>query len=100
MRVLIHDRNNLLFCVYVCLCTCVCVNTHLAVIPCVLSQVNLVLNLEGSDQLAEKSDRGEFVSLLKRMLMIDAEHRVLPADVLSHPFVTMQHLLDFPHSNQ
>ncbi|XP_062327967.1 homeodomain-interacting protein kinase 3 isoform X2 [Osmerus eperlanus] len=65
-----------------------------------IAHVNLVLNLEGNDQLAEKGDRGEFVSLLKRMLMIDAEQRIVPADVLSHPFVTMQHLLDFPHSNQ
>ncbi|XP_077376159.1 homeodomain-interacting protein kinase 3 isoform X2 [Festucalex cinctus] len=61
--------------------------------------VNLVMNLEGSDLLAEKADRREFVSLLKKMLLIDAEERITPADALSHPFVTMQHLLDFPHSN-
>lgn len=63
-------------------------------------QVNLVLNLEGSDLLAEKVDRGEFVLLLKKMLWIDAEKRIVPADVLNHPFVTMQHLIDVPHSNQ
>lgn len=63
-------------------------------------QVNLVMNLEGSDLLAEKADRREFVGLLKKMLMIDAEERIAPAEALSHPFVTMQHLLDFPHSNQ
>lgn len=56
--------------------------------------------MEGCDQLAEKVDRREFVDLLKMMLMIDAEQRVVPSDVLNHPFVTMQHLLDFPHSNQ
>ncbi|XP_037104328.1 homeodomain-interacting protein kinase 3 isoform X1 [Syngnathus acus] len=61
--------------------------------------VNLVMNLEGSDLLAEKADRQEFVSLLKKMLLIDAEERIAPAEALSHPFVTMQHLLDFPHSN-
>ncbi|XP_061736612.1 homeodomain-interacting protein kinase 3 isoform X2 [Nerophis ophidion] len=61
--------------------------------------VNLVLNLEGSDLLAEKADRREFVGLLKKMLLIDAEERIAPAEALSHPFVTMQHLLDFPHSN-
>ncbi|XP_077479972.1 homeodomain-interacting protein kinase 3 isoform X2 [Stigmatopora argus] len=61
--------------------------------------VNLVMNLEGSDLLAEKADRREFVCLLKKMLLIDAEERIAPAEALSHSFVTMQHLLDFPHSN-
>ncbi|XP_030622680.1 homeodomain-interacting protein kinase 3 [Chanos chanos] len=64
-----------------------------------IAHVNLVMNLEGSDLLAEKVDRGEFVSLLKKMLLIDAEKRIAPSEALSHPFVTMQHLLDFPHSN-
>lgn len=59
-----------------------------------------MLNLEGSDLLAEKVDRGEFVLLLKKMLWIDAEKRIVPGEVLNHPFVTMQHLLEFPHSNQ
>ncbi|CAB1339021.1 unnamed protein product [Coregonus sp. 'balchen'] len=62
-------------------------------------KVNLVMNLEGSDLLAEKVDRREFVGLLKRMLLIDAEKRIAPAEALSHSFMTMQHLLDFPHSN-
>lgn len=64
-----------------------------------IAHVNLVMNLEGSDMHAEKADRREFVSLLKKMLLIDAEERIAPAEALSHPFVTMQHLLDFPHSN-
>ncbi|KAM4602815.1 LOW QUALITY PROTEIN: homeodomain-interacting protein kinase 3 [Polymixia lowei] len=64
-----------------------------------IAHVNLVMNLEGSDLLAEKADRREFVGLLKKMLLIDAEKRIAPAEALSHPFVTMQHLLDFPHSN-
>ncbi|XP_060779174.1 homeodomain-interacting protein kinase 3 isoform X2 [Neoarius graeffei] len=64
-----------------------------------IAHVNLVMNLEGSDLLAEKVDRGEFVLLLKKMLWIDAENRIIPGDVLNHPFVTMQHLLDFPHSS-
>ncbi|KAM9409858.1 LOW QUALITY PROTEIN: homeodomain-interacting protein kinase 3 [Pholidichthys leucotaenia] len=62
-----------------------------------IAHVNLMMNLEGSD-FSRKADRREFVSLLKKMLLIDAEERS-PAEVLSHPFVTMQHLLDFPHSN-
>ncbi|XP_061600407.1 homeodomain-interacting protein kinase 3 [Cololabis saira] len=64
-----------------------------------IAHVNLIMNLEGSDLLAEKADRREFVGLLKKMLLIDAEERIAPADVLIHPFVTMQHLLDFPHSS-
>ncbi|XP_028811847.1 homeodomain-interacting protein kinase 3 isoform X2 [Denticeps clupeoides] len=64
-----------------------------------IAHVNLVMNLEGTDLLAEKVDRGEFVNLLKKMLLIDAEKRIAPSEALSHPFVTMQHLLDFPHSN-
>ncbi|XP_053362151.1 homeodomain-interacting protein kinase 3a isoform X1 [Clarias gariepinus] len=64
-----------------------------------IGHVNLVLNMEGCDQLAEKADRREFVDLLKMMLLIDADQRITPSDVLNHPFVTMQHLLDFPHSS-
>ncbi|XP_028586268.2 homeodomain-interacting protein kinase 3 isoform X1 [Podarcis muralis] len=62
--------------------------------------VNMVMDLEGSDLLAEKADRREFVSLLKKMLLIDADSRITPVDTLNHPFITMKHLLDFPHSNQ
>ncbi|XP_012710585.2 homeodomain-interacting protein kinase 3 isoform X1 [Fundulus heteroclitus] len=64
-----------------------------------IAHVNLMMNLEGCDLLAEKADRREFVGLLKKMLLIDAEDRIAPAEALTHPFVTMQHLLDFPHSN-
>ncbi|XP_056595614.1 homeodomain-interacting protein kinase 3a isoform X1 [Triplophysa dalaica] len=64
-----------------------------------IGHVNLILNMEGCDQLAEKADRREFVDLLKMMLMIDADQRISPSDALSHPFVTMQHLMDFPHCN-
>ncbi|KAK7815004.1 hypothetical protein U0070_024347 [Myodes glareolus] len=61
--------------------------------------VNTVVDLEGSDLLAEKADRREFVSLLKKMLLIDADLRITPIETLNHPFVNMKHLLDFPHSN-
>ncbi|KAM4618931.1 homeodomain-interacting protein kinase 3-like isoform 2-T2 [Polymixia lowei] len=64
-----------------------------------IAHVNLVLSPDNSDMLAEKADRREFVSLLKSMLLIDAEERTVPSDVLNHPFLTMTHLLDYPHSN-
>ncbi|MEE6525236.1 hypothetical protein FKM82_025113 [Ascaphus truei] len=56
-------------------------------------------DLEGSDMLVEKADRREFIDLLKKMLTIDADKRITPLETLNHPFVTMTHLLDFPHSS-
>ncbi|XP_040893608.1 homeodomain-interacting protein kinase 3-like [Toxotes jaculatrix] len=64
-----------------------------------IAHVNLVLSPDNSDMQAEKADRREFVSLLKSMLLIDAEDRTVPSNVLIHPFLTMTHLLDYPHSN-
>ncbi|XP_047189129.1 homeodomain-interacting protein kinase 3-like isoform X2 [Scophthalmus maximus] len=64
-----------------------------------VAHVSLVLSPDHSDVQAEKADRREFVSLLKSMLLIDAEDRTVPSSVLSHPFLTMTHLLDYPHSN-
>ncbi|XP_069383810.1 homeodomain-interacting protein kinase 3a isoform X2 [Paralichthys olivaceus] len=64
-----------------------------------IAHVNLVLSPDNSDMQAEKVDRREFVSLLKSMLLIDAENRTVPSAVLNHPFLTMTHLLDYPHSN-
>uniref|UniRef100_A0A8B9KBQ8 Homeodomain interacting protein kinase 1a n=1 Tax=Astyanax mexicanus TaxID=7994 RepID=A0A8B9KBQ8_ASTMX len=60
-------------------------------------QVNMT-NLEGTDILAEKADRREFIDLLKKMLTLDADKRITPMKTLNHPFVTMTHLLHFPHS--
>uniref|UniRef100_A0A4W5QYV3 Protein kinase domain-containing protein n=1 Tax=Hucho hucho TaxID=62062 RepID=A0A4W5QYV3_9TELE len=62
-------------------------------------QVNLSSRLEGTDMLAEKADRREFIDLLKRMLRLDADKRITPTKTLGHPFVTMSHPLDFPHSS-
>ncbi|XP_067856014.1 homeodomain-interacting protein kinase 2 isoform X1 [Heptranchias perlo] len=63
-----------------------------------MAQVNMTTDLEGSEMLAEKADRREFIDLLKKMLTIDADKRITPIETLSNPFVTMNHLLDFPHS--
>ncbi|KAM3935150.1 homeodomain-interacting protein kinase 1 isoform 4-T4 [Leptodactylus fuscus] len=64
-----------------------------------MAQVNMSTDLEGTDMLAEKADRREYIDLLKKMLTIDADKRITPTKTLNHPFVTMTHLLDFPHSN-
>ncbi|XP_035512065.1 homeodomain-interacting protein kinase 2 isoform X4 [Morone saxatilis] len=66
--------------------------------PPVPLQVNMT-NLEGTDILAEKADRREFIDLLKKMLTLDADKRITPMKTLNHPFVTMTHLLHFPHSS-
>ncbi|XP_061773839.1 homeodomain-interacting protein kinase 2 isoform X3 [Nerophis ophidion] len=63
-----------------------------------MAQVNMTSDLEGSDLLAEKADRREFIDMLTKMLTIDADKRITPVETLNHPFVTMSHLLDFPHS--
>lgn len=62
-----------------------------------MAQINLPLNLVGSELLAEKADRREFVDLLKRMLVLDQEHRITPYEALNHNFVTMNHLADYAH---
>ncbi|XP_027889713.1 homeodomain-interacting protein kinase 2 isoform X3 [Xiphophorus couchianus] len=63
-----------------------------------MAQVNMTSDLEGSDMLAEKADRREFIDLLTKMLTIDADKRITPIETLNHSFVTMSHLLDYPHS--
>ncbi|XP_043928829.1 homeodomain-interacting protein kinase 1 isoform X3 [Protopterus annectens] len=65
-----------------------------------MAQVNTPTDLEGTDMLAEKADRREYIDLLKKMLTIDADKRITPLKSLNHAFVTMTHLLDFPHSNR
>lgn len=72
---------------------------HQTVTSCLSLQVNMT-NLEGTDILAEKADRREFIDLLKKMLTLDADKRITPMKTLNHPFVTMTHLLHFPHSSQ
>uniref|UniRef100_A0A8C7PK49 non-specific serine/threonine protein kinase n=1 Tax=Oncorhynchus mykiss TaxID=8022 RepID=A0A8C7PK49_ONCMY len=63
-----------------------------------MMQVNMT-SLVGTDVLAEKADRREFIDLLKKMLTLDADKRITPMKTLNHPFVTMTHLLHFPHSS-
>ena len=56
-------------------------------------------DLEGSELLAEKVDRREFIDLLKRMLTLDQERRITPGEALNHPFIVMTHLIDYAHCN-
>ncbi|KAF3854530.1 hypothetical protein F7725_022585 [Dissostichus mawsoni] len=51
-----------------------------------MAQVNMTSDLEGSEMLAEKADRREFIDLLTKMLTIDADKRITPIETLNHPF--------------
>ncbi|XP_059615675.1 homeodomain-interacting protein kinase 2 [Phlebotomus argentipes] len=64
-----------------------------------IGQVNVPTDLEGGQLLAEKTDRREFIDLLKRMLTIDQERRITPAEALNHAFTTLTHLVDYAHCN-
>ncbi|XP_050410933.1 homeodomain-interacting protein kinase 2 isoform X1 [Patella vulgata] len=64
-----------------------------------IGQINVPTDLEGSELLAEKVDRREFIDLLKRMLTLDQERRILPREALNHHLITMKHLMDYAHCN-
>ncbi|KAK6625837.1 hypothetical protein RUM43_006136 [Polyplax serrata] len=64
-----------------------------------IGQVNVPTDLEGGELLAEKADRREFIDLLKRMLTMDQERRIMPGEALNHAFVTLAHLVDYAHCN-
>ncbi|KAK3611033.1 hypothetical protein CHS0354_022001 [Potamilus streckersoni] len=62
-----------------------------------MAQINVPTDLEGSELLAEKVDRREFIDLLKRMLTLDQERRITPGEALNHHFITITHLIDYAH---
>ena len=79
-----------------CRLTCTCAHTCTLTLLC---QVNVSSDLEGSELLAEKVDRREFIDLLKRMLTLDQERRITPGDAIEHSFIKMIHLMDYAHCN-
>jgi len=48
--------------------------------------------------MAEMADRREFLDLLKRMLLMNADCRINPGEALNHPFVSMTHLIEYAHT--
>ncbi|UJR34379.1 hypothetical protein I4U23_021787 [Adineta vaga] len=48
---------------------------------------------------AEKLDRLFFVDLLKKMIHLDKNLRITPNQALNHPFITMDHLVDYANCN-
>ncbi|XP_077994181.1 homeodomain-interacting protein kinase 1-like isoform X2 [Glandiceps talaboti] len=65
-----------------------------------MANVNFPSDLDGSERLAEKADRREFIDLLKRMLTIDADKRIRPAEALNHPFISLSHLAEYAHCHR
>ena len=63
----------------------------------ILWQINVPTDLEGSELMAEKLDRREFIDLLKHMLTLDQERRITPGEALNHSFITLAHLMDYVH---
>ncbi|VDK67607.1 unnamed protein product [Onchocerca ochengi] len=57
-----------------------------------VSQVNIPTDLDDVDKECEQLDRADFVNILKKMLSIDQDKRITPAEGLQHPFVTMGHV--------
>lgn len=49
---------------------------------------------------AEKLDRQYFVDLLKKMIHLDQHQRITPNQALHHPFITMEHLVDYANCNK
>ncbi|XP_070200329.1 homeodomain-interacting protein kinase 2-like isoform X3 [Littorina saxatilis] len=64
-----------------------------------IGQINVPTDLEGSELVAEKMDRREFINLLKNMLTLDQDRRIQPANALNHPFIMLSHLAEWPHLN-
>ncbi|VDN57035.1 unnamed protein product [Dracunculus medinensis] len=60
-----------------------------------ISQVNIPTDLDAMDMVCERIDRQEFVDILKRMLCMDQEKRINPFEGLHHPFITMNHLIEY-----
>jgi homeodomain interacting protein kinase len=49
---------------------------------------------------AEKLDRLFFVDLLKKMIHLNQNQRITPNQALQHPFITMDHLVDYANCNK
>ncbi|VDO98191.1 unnamed protein product [Soboliphyme baturini] len=64
-----------------------------------IAQVNVPRDLEGIDLICGRIDRQEFVNILKKMLCMDQEHRLTPAEGLMHPFIQLTRFVDYTRSN-
>jgi len=58
----------------------------------------MITSLDTSEVIVDNLDRCEFVDLLKKMLQLEQEIRMTPTDGLTHPFLTLTHLLEYQHT--
>lgn len=74
---------------------------NLSILECVSTSVSTQVNTpgyEGADLAAERVDRKEFLELIKRMLVLDADSRITPGEALGHNFVTLNHLYEYQNT--
>jgi homeodomain interacting protein kinase len=60
-----------------------------------IQHIHLKQDLQTNQLQAEKLDRLFFVDLLKKMIHLDQNKRITPNQALLHPFITMDHLVDY-----
>lgn len=60
-----------------------------------VNQVKVQLEMDEVDGICEKSDRADFIDILKKMLDMDQDRRLTPNEGLKHPFVQMTNLINF-----
>ncbi|CAJ1048789.1 uncharacterized protein LOC117810015 [Xyrichtys novacula] len=63
-----------------------------------LSCLDDLVDIRPKKGKAEYQDRKAFVDLLKGLLHIEGDKRLTPEEALQHPFITMSHLVEDPHS--
>ncbi|RUS73189.1 hypothetical protein EGW08_019051 [Elysia chlorotica] len=63
-----------------------------------ISLINVPTDMEGGELPVEKLDRKDFVDLLKKMLTLDQDRRIVPREAIAHKFVSLDRLKDYPHT--
>lgn len=64
-----------------------------------LIQIRPACHLSNEDTMAEIKDRDNFMDLLKKMLYLDVDKRILPSHLIEDPFITMSDLAEsYPNS--
>ncbi|XP_018531632.1 homeodomain-interacting protein kinase 1 [Lates calcarifer] len=64
-----------------------------------LKKIRPACHLSNEDTMAEIKDRDNFMDLLKKMLYLDVDKRILPSHLIEDPFITMSDLAEsYPNS--
>lgn len=54
------------------------------------------MELDDIDSVCERIDRSDFIDILKKMLDMDQDRRLTPAEGLKHPFVQLTSFISYP----